>query len=102
MIGAALVAEEPHLIAVAHQAQRLARNAQANFDLGADGHEFDERSENVNQKIAALVAAVEADLLPEPAGRDADSNRRVGGRWSFGGSHWRMATLRGNQTSECG
>jgi len=57
---------------------RFARRAEAQLHLRAHRYPFDEDPEGVDEKRVALVAAVEAHVLPEQAGRDADANRLLG------------------------
>src|SRR5260221_6348701 len=60
-------------VRAAGEVHRLARRAQAGFDLGADRHPFHARAEDVGEPRVALVAAVVADALAEQARRHADA-----------------------------
>jgi hypothetical protein len=75
-VSAAFIGNHPHrAIIAADQAQALARDTEADIDFGADRDEFDEIAERAGQEIAPLVAAVEAHLLSQQTGGDADSDR---------------------------
>jgi len=75
-VGAAFVRDHPRRAALpADQPQALARDGEADIDLGADRDELDEAAERAGQEIAALVAAVEAHLLPQQTGGNANPDR---------------------------
>ena len=61
---------------IALEADRLARDAEAELHLGADGHPLDEAPERLGEERVALVAAVVAHLVAEEAGADAEAERR--------------------------
>jgi hypothetical protein len=66
VVGIGFVADQSGYtspIAVADQPQRFAWNAKPNLDFRANRNELDEAAQRVNQEIAALVTAVEADLV---------------------------------------
>jgi len=58
------------------EADRFARDAEAELHLGADGHPLDEAPERVGEERVALVPAVVAHLMAEEAGADAEAERR--------------------------
>ena len=65
---------EPYRVAgAAHQIDRLARGAEARFDLRTHRHPVDVAAEHVDEPRVALVAAVVAYALAEQARRDADA-----------------------------
>jgi len=61
---------------IALEADRLARDAETELHLGADGHPLDEAAERLGEERVALVAAVVAHLVAEEAGADAEAERR--------------------------
>src|SRR5262245_4507597 len=74
VIDAGVQRDHADVTADLHEPHRLTRNTHADFDVRTDAHPFDERSERLDQGPVALVTAVEPYLVPEQAGRDADSN----------------------------
>ena len=61
------------------EARRRARHPHPDFDFRADANPLDERRARVGEGAVALVAAVVADLVAEPAGGHADADRHSGG-----------------------
>jgi len=61
---------------IALEADRLARDAEAELHLGADGHPLDEAPERLGEEWVVLVLAVPAHRLAEEAGADAEAERR--------------------------
>lgn len=61
----------------ANQAQSLSRHAQADLDLRTDRNKFNESAERIDNKIAASMATIEADLRAEQARRHPDSDRSI-------------------------
>ena len=75
-VPAALRGHQPRGRGIALEADRLARHAEAELHLGADGHPLDEAPERLGEERVALVAAVVAHGLAEEAGADAEAERR--------------------------
>ena len=82
-VGAAPRSDHPHrhrlpgrrrAIGIAHQVHGLARRSHPDLDLRAHRHPLHIPAERLGEEAVALVAAVEADLLAEQAGRDADAD----------------------------
>lgn len=74
VITPALHTDEPGLVRLAAQLDRLARDPEPELDLGAHRHESNVGRERIGQERVALVAAVMTDTLPEQTGRDADED----------------------------
>jgi hypothetical protein len=55
---------------VAHEAQGVSGDPQAELDLRADRHPLDERAQGLGEKGVALVAPVVAYCLPQKTRRD--------------------------------
>jgi len=78
-VPAAVRAHQPRGRGVPLEADRFARDAEADLHLRADGHPLDEAPERRGEERVALVAAVVAHRLAEKAGADAEAER--GHRW---------------------
>ena len=72
--------DEPRRAAVAHQAQRVAWNAESQLELRAHRHPLDEGRECLREKRVVLVAAVVAHGLAEEARGDAEADLFFGHR----------------------
>ena len=79
VVDAACRGDHADAVARAHQAQRLARHAEPDVELGTHRHEAEVAAEHVGDVVVMLVPAVEADFLAEQAGRDTDGDLVVGG-----------------------
>ena len=78
-IPAAVRGHQPRGRGIPLEADRFARDAEADLHLRADGHPLDEAPERRGEERVALVAAVVAHRLAEKAGADAEAER--GHRW---------------------
>ena len=70
--------DELGAVGASYQAQRVAGDAEPELDLRADRHPLDVATEGVAQEIVAFVLPVEAHLVAEEAGGDADPDRPFG------------------------
>ena len=68
--------DHPRIAADVHQAKRLARNPEPYLHFGAHAHPFDAGRQDFGEERIALVTAVEPDLVPQQAGRNADPEGR--------------------------
>src|SRR5262249_50259932 len=76
LVDARTDTDHAHEPGSALETNRFTRHTEAGFELGTHRHKLDEWTENIDEEVIALGAAVEATLLAERVGRDADANGR--------------------------
>ena len=65
MIETGFRGDQSNLVAITHEPQSFARNAETDLHFGTDRNELDEVAQRLDQELTALVAAIEADLFAE-------------------------------------